>query len=146
MDVRRQLRNLCRNCANQSIVVQVPAKKHANSVVRQQSKTNNKQRTHKLVSAVNIPIDDEIVPVNCWLVMFLWPMQQHQLDHVSLANQHGTYKSMTLPPLHVAGRAQFAVEANRGHAVVLHPVKKKSKKKNSFHTGLWCERNEPRPI
>jgi hypothetical protein len=57
-------------------------------------------------------------------------------NHVSLANRHGTHKSMTLPPLHLAGRAQFAVKANRGHVVVLHPAekakKKKKKKKSDF--------------
>jgi hypothetical protein len=79
-------------------------------------------------------------------------------NHGSLANQHGTHKFMTLPPLHIAGRVQFTDEANRGHVVVLHPVKKKKqnetkkskknpkKKKIRFHTGLWFERNEPKPL
>jgi hypothetical protein len=62
--------------------------------------------------------------------------QQINQNHVSLANQHGTHKFVTLPPLHIAGRAQFAVKANRRHAVVLHPVeeeaKKKKKKKSDF--------------
>jgi hypothetical protein len=65
-------------------------------------------------------------------------------NHVSLANQDATHSTITLPPLHIAGGAQFSVEANRGHVVVLHPVKKKAKKKIRLHRicGVREERTE----
>jgi hypothetical protein len=58
---------------------------------------------------------------------------------------------MTLPPLHVAGRVQFSVEANRGHVVVLHPAKQKQKKKKkkadfTQDGGGGAREDEPRPL
>jgi hypothetical protein len=76
------------------------------------------------------------------LIVVQSPANTHVSVHGpgGLRNPPGT---MTIATYNWMSAAQFSVKANRGHVVVLHPVKKKEAKNPKkkiiirFYTGLW---------